>query len=127
NRGQSASCRSAVGMPSLAAPATRSGLSSQAMTFAPPAASARAVAIPEPPRPKRATSLPLNVVTGIILSQLQRRKADQRQDHGDDPETDDDLALGPAELFEMVMDGGHQEDALAGRLESGNLDDHRQD
>src|SRR5690606_26013123 len=85
NEGQSACRRSAVAMPARQACSTASLLSSQAVTRAPPAMSARAVASPDPPRPNSATLFPANVETGIIaLSQLQRRKADQRQHHGDD-------------------------------------------
>ena len=53
-------------------------------------------------------------------------EADQRQHDGDDPEADHDLRLGPAQLLEMVVDRRHQEDALAGALEDGDLDDHRE-
>ncbi len=61
------------------------------------------------------------------LPQLERRQADQRQDDGDDPEPDDHLAFRPTELFEMVVDRRHQEHALAGQLEPGDLNDHRHD
>src|SRR4051794_5931175 len=57
--------------------------------------------------------------------QLQGRKAGQRQHHRNDPEPDHDLRLGPALLFEMVMQWRHAEDALAGELERGDLHDHR--
>src|SRR5690606_26246169 len=123
----SAVLRSPVAMPSPAAFATLSGLSSHATTSAPPSLSASAVAIPEPPRPKRATRFPPKERAGIIqLPQLQAGKPDQRQDHGDDPEADHHLAFGPAKLLEMVMDRRHQEDAAAGHLEETDLDDDRQ-
>ena len=60
-------------MPAAAALATLSGLSSQASTSAPPAISARAVAIPDPPRPKSATRFPLKDVAGIMESYLSFR------------------------------------------------------
>src|SRR5690606_14906915 len=124
---QSSLRRSPVGMPSPAAFATLSGLSSQATTSAPPSTSARAVAVPEPPRPKRATRFPSKERTGIMkLPQLQTGEADQRQDDGDDPEPDHDLAFGPAELLEMVVDRRHQEDAAPSHLEEADLDDDRQ-
>ena len=49
-------------------------LSSQAVTLAPPAMSAFAVARPEPPRPKSATLLPLNVLTGVIVTSVSALK-----------------------------------------------------
>ncbi len=53
----------------------------------------------------------------VTSPQLQGGEADQRQHDRDDPEADHDLALGPAELLEMVVDRRHQEHALAGELE----------
>src|SRR5690606_38643879 len=124
---QSSVRRSPVAMPSPAALATLSGLSSQATTSAPPSTSARAVAVPEPPSPKRATRFPSKERPGIMKSpQLQTGETDEGQDHGDDPEADHDLAFGPAELLEMMMDRRHQEDAAAGHLEEADLDDDRQ-
>src|SRR5689334_2428924 len=116
-------------MPAAAALATLAGLSAQASTSAPPAISAGAVAIPEPPSPKSETRLPEKEAAGIkgILSELEGGEADQRQDDGNDPEADHHLAFGPAELFEMVVDRRHQEDALAGHLEIADLDDDRED
>src|SRR5450631_3293115 len=58
-------------------------------------------------------------------AQLQRGEAGQRQHHRNDPEPNHDLRLGPALLFEMVMQRRHAEDALAGELEGGDLHDHR--
>src|SRR6218665_3498995 len=71
---------------------------------------------------------PINVVGGFMgLSQLQGRQADQGQDKGDDPETDDNGGLGPAGLLEMVVQRRHAEKALtARRLEIGDLDHDRQ-
>src|SRR3954452_8237098 len=117
--------RSAVMKPACAALATLSALSSPATTSAPPAFSAWQLASPEPPSPNTATVLPAKQVTGIKVSpQLQRRKPDQRQHHRDDPEPDHDLRLGPAFLFEMMVQRRHPEDALAGQLERDHLHDH---
>ena len=63
---QSALRRSAVSMPFALASSIFAGLSSQAITCAPPSFRASAVASPDPPRPKRATVLPAKVVTGIM-------------------------------------------------------------
>jgi len=57
--------RSPVGTPVLIARATALASSSQAMTSAPPAASALALAIPELPSPKIATFFPAKAVMGI--------------------------------------------------------------
>src|ERR1700755_130026 len=118
--------RSAVMKPAWAAFATLSALSSPAITSAPPAFSAWHEASPEPPRPNTATVLPAKDVTGIIGSspQLQRGEARERQHHGDDPEADHDLRLGPAQLLEVMMDRGHAEHAPAGELERKHLHDH---
>src|SRR6185295_8750018 len=95
--------RSAVMKPACAALATLSALSSAAITSAPPAFSAWQLARPEPPRPKTATVLPANEVTGIKPSpQLQRGEVGERQHYGDDPEPDHDLRFGPAFLLEMM-------------------------
>src|SRR5215471_6852615 len=125
---QSTSRRLAVGMPAAPACAMRASLSSQPITSAPPANSALALARPEAPSPNTATLRPAKVVTGIMAApspQLQRRQAGQRQHDRDDPEADDDLRLGPAELLEMVMQRRHLEHALAGEPEREHLHDHR--
>src|SRR5690606_24224541 len=95
---QSSPRRSAVAIPSACAFATLSGLSSHAITAAPPSARARAVASPDPPSPNSATFLSFKAVAGIMvrLPQLEGRKSDQCKHHGDDPEPDHHLALGPA-------------------------------
>src|SRR5262249_13749970 len=56
--------------------------------------------------------------------QLQGRQPGERQHHRDDPESDHDLRFGPAELFEMMMQRRHAEDAFSGELEGGALHDH---
>ena len=87
--------------------------------------SALALARPEPPSPNTATFLPAKIVTGITtkLPQLQGREPSQRQHDRDDPEANDDLRLGPAELLEVMVDRRHLEDALSGQLERHHLDD----
>src|SRR5690606_30848663 len=122
--------RSRTLKPSACALAMRRASSSKTTTSAPPASSATAVASPEPPSPKTATRAPSNIVIGIIrstslpprsalrpvpLSQLQRCQPGERQHHRDDPEADDDLRLGPSQLFKVVMDRRHLEHPLAGQ------------
>src|SRR5580704_320015 len=60
-----------------------------------------------------------------LSPQLQCRETDQRQHDSNDPETDHDRGFAPAELFEMMMDRRHAEDALAGQPERDHLDDDR--
>src|SRR4051794_19498012 len=107
---QSMRRRSAVGTPAASACATFLASSSKAVTWAPPASSACALASPEPPRPNSATLRPANVVIGIMpaprglaLAQFQGRQTGEREHDRDDPEADHDLRLGPAELLEVVM------------------------
>src|SRR5215475_5078708 len=118
--------RSPTGMPACVASATLLGSSSKATISAPPAVSARQVARPELPSPNTATRFPAIVVTGIkTLPQLEGGEPGERQHHRDDPEADDDLRLGPAELLEMMVDRRHPEHALAGEPERQHLHDHR--
>src|SRR3989344_1889194 len=118
---QSAELRSTSSNPSAAAASRAAGRSSHRATWAPPACRARAAASPVRARPNTATVLPSKPRTGIIgrapasLSQLQGGKADEGQDYGHDPEADHDGGLRPAELFEVVVDGRHAEDAESGR------------
>src|SRR5687767_4755198 len=58
--------------------------------------------------------------------QLQRRQAEQREDHRHDEKAGDDLRLAPSNQLEVVVDGRHLEDAIARELERGDLDDHRE-
>ena len=108
---QSSSRKFCVLTPAACASATFFSSSSKAITSAPPASSARADNRPELPRPKSATFWPENTVTGII-AQLQRRQPRERQHHGDDPEPDHDLRLGPAELLVVMVDRRHPEYAF---------------
>ena len=57
--------------------------------------------------------------------QLQRRQAEEREDDREDQEPRDHLRLAPADQLEVVMNRRHAEDALAGDLERGDLDDDR--
>src|SRR3546814_17147878 len=74
-----------------------------------------------------ATVFPAKAERSITAAspQLQRGQTDQRQDRGDDPETDDDGRLGPALLLEVMVQRRHGEDALTGQLEGKDLDDDR--
>src|ERR1051325_9568363 len=77
-------------------------LSSQAITLVPPATSARTAPSPVRARLKMATVLVAKNRLGIIWSpQLQGGKAEQRQHHRYNPETDHNGGLGPAQLLVM--------------------------
>src|SRR3546814_10102617 len=124
--------RSTSGTSASRALARWSSLSSQAQTSAPDACSARAAARPDLPRPSTATGKPAKKLRSIrgagtgtaeLLSQLEGGEAGEGQDGGDDPEADDDGRLGPALLLEVVVQRRHADDALAGQLEGGDLDD----
>ena len=80
-------------------------------TSAPIARRARAPAGRSCPAPPRRSACRRTESAGKRSSDLQRRQADQRQDHRDDPEADDDGRLGPALLLEMVVQRRHQEHA----------------
>ena len=58
------------------------------------------------------------------LSQLQRGEPCERQHHGDDPEPNHDLRLGPAQLLIVMVDRRHPEHAFSGELEGNHLHDH---
>src|ERR1700760_993599 len=58
------------------------------------------------------------------LSELQRGKADEREHDRNDPEADDDGGFFPAELFEMMVNRRHLEDALSGEPARRPRDDH---
>ncbi len=106
----------------------------------------RAVAVPEAPRPSTATvcpesrdadhrssgpasdtesgrpesratgSRPQSPTTKQSLAKLQRRQADQRQNHRDDPEAHHHGRLSPALLLVVVVQRRHSEHALARQL-----------
>ena len=59
------------------------------------------------------------------LTNFQGGQANQRQHKGNDPEADHDCGFFPAFFLEVVVDGGHQENAFAGTLEVKHLQHHR--
>src|SRR5690606_37794689 len=123
---QSAAVRSSTAKPSASACMRLETLSSHSTGRAPPALWARAAVSPDLPRPKTAILRPSKPGTGIMaLSQLHGGEAGEGQHGRDDPEADHHRRLRPAHLLEVVVDRGHQEDALAGGLEVGDLDHHR--
>ena len=76
-------------------------------------AAERAAATPLWPSPTTTTLF----AAGSMRHRSFSDERDQREQHGDDPEADDDLRLGPALLLVVVVDRRHQEHALAGELE----------
>ncbi len=69
---QSASARFSILRPAARAFSRACSLSSQTATRAPPATRAWAVTKPEPPSPNTAACLPLNEVTGVIVTSISR-------------------------------------------------------
>src|SRR5258707_1620034 len=124
---RSALRRSTMVTPASAAASRFLRSSSHAITSAPPRAKAWAATKPDLPRPRTPTGMPLKEETSIIAAspQLQRRQPGERQDRGDDPETDDDGLLLPALLLEMVVQRRHAENAATSQLEASHLHDHR--
>src|SRR5579864_3090456 len=124
---RSALARSVSAMPRAAAASRLAGASSQASTRAPPRFNASAAARPERASPRTATLSLRKAVTSIIAlsPQLQRREAGDREDRGDDPETNDDGWLLPALALEMVVERRHAEDALSRELGTCDLNDDR--
>src|ERR1700712_4835320 len=104
---------------------------SHTRTRAPWPAHQRAMARPEAPSPRISTFLSDSSFIDSS-TQLQAGEADEAHQHGDDPETDHDLRLGPAGLLEMVVQRRHLQDAPAlavlalGVLEPAHLRHHRQ-
>src|SRR6266550_6814343 len=101
---------------------------SVSITRAPFFAASSAAAMPLRAAPTTTTRRPCTEkpVAATPSPQFQRRQAEQRKDDGQDHEPRNHLRLAPSDQLEMVMDGRHLEDALAGELEGGDLDDHRQ-
>src|SRR5580692_1298807 len=95
------------------------GFTSVATTRAPRRRHSRAAATPLAPSPTTVTRFPERSTQS---PQLQARQADEGQQNREDPEADDDLGLGPSLLLVVVVDGGHEEDALARQLERAHLD-----
>src|SRR5580693_426565 len=94
---------------------------SVAVTCAPRRRHSRAAATPLAPSPTIATRFPERIT---LSPKLQARQADEGQQYREDPETDDDLRLGPPLLFVVMVDGGHEENALARELERTHLNHH---
>src|SRR5215213_9117372 len=80
-------------------------------TSAPRAARNRADATPLRPAPMTRTFLPSSSIKA--LAQLQRRKAQQREQDRDDEEAEDDLRLLPPRHLEVVVQRRHLEEPLA--------------
>src|SRR5215469_10569380 len=57
------------------------------------------------------------------LPEFQGGQGEEGEDQRGDPEADDDLRFGPAQQFEVMVDGGHLEDALLAQLVGGYLQD----
>src|SRR6185503_1644435 len=95
------------------------GAESLATTAAPRARASSAAAIPLSPSPTITTVLPDKFVISLDLrfalarsAKFHGRKAHQREQNGNDPEADDDFRLGPAFLFEVVVNRCHQKNAF---------------
>src|SRR6476646_4221264 len=100
---------------------------SAARTTAPRDESQRMHERPVSPSPRTRTFLPCQsffTSRSSRLAKLQRGKAEEDQDHRDDPEAHDNLVLLPALQFVVVVQRRHPEDALARQLERADLDDH---
>src|SRR5262245_49561141 len=97
-------------------------------TCAPRRASSSAAAIPLRAAPTTTTRRPTteNASSATPSPQLQRCQTEQRKDDRRDQKACDDLGLAPSDQFEVVMQRRHLEHPLAGQLEGGDLDDHRQ-
>src|SRR5690606_13528978 len=80
------------------------------------------------PRPTtmRNWSEAIRLMSFFASTQFQGGQTDQHEDHRDDPEAHDDARFGPAFEFEVVVDRRHAEHPLAGQLEGGNLNHHRE-
>src|SRR5690606_12330215 len=80
------------------------------------------------PRPTtmRNWSEAIRLMSFFASTQFQGGETDQHEDHRDDPEAHDDVRLGPAFEFEVVVNWRHAEHPLAGQLEGGDLDYHRE-
>src|SRR5579863_7800645 len=59
-------------------------------------------------------------------SEFERGEREEGHDQASDPEAGDDFRFLPAEGFEVMMQRGHFEDALAAELEAADLEDHRE-
>src|ERR1051326_378573 len=104
------------------------GRDSLIVTRAPRRCSSSAAATPLRAAPTTTTRRPAteNVLFAMSSPQLQRGETEQGKDHRHDQEPGDDLGLAPPDQLEVVVERRHLEDALAGELERGHLNDDRQ-
>src|SRR5512136_2552612 len=108
-------------------PKASAGFFSVTLTRAPRSRRKRQSASPVRSKPTTRTFFPRSSISFMRSSQFQGRQAEQGEDDAQDPEADDHLLLRPARELEMVVEGGHLEDALAlAHLEIGDLEDDRQ-
>src|SRR5690348_16526398 len=77
-----------------------------------------------PSAPRRTASL-ARCLRRPMSARLEAGEADQDKYARDNPEAHDHPRLRPALEFEVVVDRRHAEHALAGQLETGDLDHHR--
>src|ERR1017187_5021513 len=88
-----------------------SGLRSVARTRAPSRASNAAEATPDFFIPTTSASMPLRFIS--VSSEFQGSEREQGQHQAGDPEARDDFRFGPAQRFEVMVDGRHFENAFA--------------
>src|ERR1017187_10082577 len=88
-----------------------SGLRSVARTRAPSRASNAAEATPDFFIPTTSASMPLRFIS--VSSEFQGSEREQGQHQPCDPEARDDFRFGPAQRFEVMVDGRHFENAFA--------------
>src|SRR5574338_71286 len=93
------------------------GFMSVSTTLAPRRASRCAAATPLRAAPTTTTRSPATLNPSISLPQLQRRQAEERAQDAHDQKASDHLRLTPSDQLEVVVQGGHLEDTLAGQLE----------
>src|SRR5262245_3494966 len=116
--------------PSALRRSARSNVSriSVSVTSAPRLAASSAAAMPLRAAPTTTTRRPRteNTFASTPSPQLQRRQTEQRKDDRHDHKARDHLRLTPSDQFEVMVNRRHLEHALAGELEGGDLDDHRE-
>src|SRR6516225_3791941 len=116
---------------------------STAVTSAPRAASRRATGGPVIPRPLTKTRSPArrparpgtwaSASSGVRIAlhrepgHVEDAEAGRDEQAADQPESDHDRGLGPAEQLEVMLERGHLEDPAPGQLVRPRHDDHRED
>src|SRR5688572_6550655 len=100
---------------------------SVSVTAAPRARSSSAAATPLRAAPTTTTRRPRTEksLSPTPSPQLQRRQAEEREDHRHDQKSGDHLRLAPPHQFEVMVERRHLEHSLARELERRDLDDHR--